>query len=53
MRVRFAYSEEFEIKVGVHQGSVLLPLLFPIIVDVITKEGIWLINYCMQMTLFS
>ena len=34
-----AYSEEFEVKVGVHQGSVLLPLLFAIIVDFITKNA--------------
>ena len=26
VRVAFAYSEEFEVKVGVHQGSVLSPL---------------------------
>ena len=34
-----AYSEEFEVKVGVHQGSVLLPLLFAIVVDVITENA--------------
>ena len=34
-----AYSEEFEVKVGVHQGSVLLPLLFAIIVNVITENA--------------
>ena len=30
VRVGSAYSEEFEVKVGVHQGSVLSPLLFAI-----------------------
>ena len=34
-----AYSEEFEVKVGVHQGSVLSPLLFAIVVDVITENA--------------
>ena len=31
-------SEEFEGNVGVHQGSVLSPLLFVIVVDVATSE---------------
>ena len=34
-----AYSEEFEIKVGVHQGSVLSLLLFAIVVVVITENA--------------
>ena len=34
-----AYSEEFEVKVSVHQGSVLSPLLFAIVVDVITENA--------------
>ena len=34
-----AYSEEFEVKVDVQQGSVLLPLLFAIVVDVITENA--------------
>ena len=38
-RVRSAYSEEFEVKVGVHQGSVLLPLLFAIVVGIITENA--------------
>ncbi|MBJ5486870.1 hypothetical protein JGG36_24070 [Salmonella enterica subsp. enterica serovar Meleagridis] len=31
-------SESFDVKVGLHQGSVLSPLLFVIVMDVITKE---------------
>ena len=33
-----AYSKKFEVKVGVHQRSVLSPLLFAIVVDVITEN---------------
>ena len=39
VRVGSAYSEEFEVKVGVNQGSVLSPLLFAIVVDVITENA--------------
>ena len=39
VRVGCAYSEEFEVKVGVRQGSVLSPLLFAIVVDVITENA--------------
>ena len=48
VRVGSAYSEEFKVKVGVHQGSVLSLLLFAIVVGVITKKqkGVWLMNYC-------
>ena len=38
VRVGSAYSEELEVKVGVHQGSVLFPLLFAIAVDVFTEN---------------
>ena len=31
-------SEELEMNVGVHQGSVLSPLLFAIVIDVVTNE---------------
>ena len=39
VRMGSAYSEEFEVKVGVHQGSVLLPLLLAVVVDVITENA--------------
>ena len=39
VRVGSAYSEEFEVNVGVHQGSVLSPLLFAIVVDVVTENA--------------
>ena len=39
VRVGSTYSEEFEVKVGVHQRSVLSPLLFAIVVDVITENA--------------
>ena len=32
------YSEEFEVKVGVHQGSVLSPLLFTIVLEALSRE---------------
>ena len=39
VKIESAYSEEFEVKVGVHQGSVLSPLLFAIVVDVIAENA--------------
>ena len=44
VRVGSAYSEEFEVKVGVHQESVLSPLLFAIVVDVITENARGVVN---------
>ena len=39
VRMGSAYSEEFEVKVGVNQGSVPSPLLFAIVLDVITENA--------------
>ena len=39
VRVGSELSEEFEVKVGVHQGSVLSPLIFAIVIDVVTENA--------------
>jgi hypothetical protein len=38
VRVNNSYSEEFEVKVGVHQGSVLSPLLFICVMEALSRE---------------
>ena len=32
------FSQEFEVKVGAHQGSVLSPLLFIIVLEALSRE---------------
>ena len=39
VRVDSKLSEEFEVKVGMHQGSLLSPFLFVMVVDVVTEFG--------------
>ena len=39
VNVGSVHSEEFEVKIGVHQGSMVSPLLFAIVVDVITDNA--------------
>ena len=38
VRVGEGYSEEFQVKVGVHQGSVLSPLLFIIMLEALSHK---------------
>ena len=37
VRVDSELSEKFEVKMGMHQGSVLSPFLLAVVVDVITE----------------
>ena len=39
VRVGSRTSNEFGVRVGVHQGSVLLPLIFAIVVDIVTEHA--------------
>ena len=39
VQVGGGHSEEFDVGVGVHQGSVLSPFLFSIVLDVLSEEG--------------
>ena len=38
VRVNDSYSESIDVKVGVHQGSVLSPLLFIIVLEALSRE---------------
>ena len=38
VRVGMGYSEEFEVKVSVHQGSVLSPLLLIIVLEALSRD---------------
>ena len=39
VRVGSGLSKNFGLRDGVHQGSVLSPLIFAIVVDVVTKDA--------------
>ena len=57
VRTKDGNSEEFEVKVGVHQGSVLSPLLFVVVMEVLAqsvKEGLpWELLYADDLVLIA
>ena len=38
IRVNSCFSERFEVTVGLHQGSVLSPVLFAIVMEALSRE---------------
>ena len=38
VRINNSFSDSFEVQVGVHQGSVLSPLLFIIVLEALSRE---------------
>ena len=38
VKVEYTRSESFDVKVGVHQGSILSSLLFALVMDEVTKD---------------
>ena len=38
VKMKYTRSEPFDIKVGVHQGSILSPLLFALVMDEVTED---------------
>ena len=51
VRVTSELSEEFEVKVGMHQGSVLSHFVFAVVIDVATElAGKDVLSCCMLMT---
>ena len=57
VRVNGVQSEDFEVKVGVHQGSVLSPILFVMVLEAISQEfrggSLWELLYADDLVLIA
>ena len=57
IRLRDGESKEFGVKVGVHQGSVLSPLLFTIVLEALSKDFrsglLWELLYAVDLDLIA
>src|SRR5450432_4935576 len=57
VKLKNGVSQEFEVKVGVHQGSVLSPLLFIIVMEALScnvRQGItWELLYAEDLVLLA
>ena len=57
MRMKGEESKEFEVKVGMHQGSVVSPLLFTIVLEALSrhfKKGLpWKLFYADDLVLLA
>ena len=55
-KTKHGNCEEFDVKIGVHQGSVLSLLLFVIVLESLTKrkkEGLWELLYSYDLMLMT
>jgi len=54
VRTVYGNSNSFEVKVGMHQGSALSPLLFVMVMEALSRDSElpYHGNCCMQMTWF-
>jgi len=48
VRTVYGNSSGFDVKVGMHQGSALSPLLFVIVMEAISREFSWLVSAVMS-----
>jgi len=55
LQINGQYSEEFDMRVGVHQGSVLSPLLFILVLEALSREyrALWELLYADDLVVIA
>ena len=53
VRVNSCFTERFEVSVGVHQSSVLSPLLFAIVMEALSHACPWELLYADDLVIMS